>query len=67
MPRPVTKDTFELEVPKFGRISKARIDLCPLAVFAVLRNTGESYLAISIYALRLVFGSEAYCMDKRFR
>ena len=49
---------LKLEVTDFGPIARAEIDLRPLTVFIGPSNAGKSYLAILIYALHNLFGSD---------
>ena len=50
--------TTTLSVENFGPIARATLDLRPLTVFVGPSNTGKSYLAILIYALHRVFGTD---------
>ncbi len=47
---------FQISVRDFGPIEKAVIGLRPLTVFVGPSNTGKTYLAVLIYALRRIMG-----------
>ena len=44
--------SYQVDVENFGPIAKARVDVRPLTVFVGPSNTGKSYLAVLLYALR---------------
>ncbi len=47
---------FRISVTNFGPINSGSVDLRPLTVFVGPSNTGKTYFAILIYALRRILG-----------
>ena len=47
--------SLTLDVSNFGPIAEGRVDLRPLTVFAGPSNTGKSWMATLIYAMRRMF------------
>ena len=69
MPSTPSYKPLEIEVTDFGPIAKAKLDLRPLTVFVGPSNTGKSYLAMLIYALHRILGSQVHSSwpSRRFR
>ena len=49
-----TPPDVRMEVKNFGPIAQGSVDLRPLTVFVGKSNTGKTYLATLIYALRRI-------------
>ena len=47
---------YRVSVTNFGPVRNGHVDLRPLSVFVGPNNTGKTYLAILVYALRRILG-----------